>query len=148
MKIFALDEVPEQILKIVTAKGGANQGTLTLNDDQDVVYRLYGDVLLPCVLWHGGLVEVVETTPSRKQDAGDLHEYPMIIRLARNGVGKDERTNRWVNTIHDQFVLRLLTKAYFGYLPRELVLQHRGMVDQAKFTALRIWRAGSDAKSS
>jgi len=139
------DEVPEKVLSIVTAKSGALSGCLNVSAERDVVYRPYGDEWLPCVLWHGGQVEVVETIPSSKQDAGDLFEYENVVRLARNGAIKDERTCRWVNVIHDQFVLRLLTKAYFGYLPRELVLQHRGMVEQAKFTVLRIWRAGTNA---
>lgn len=137
------DEVPEKVLQVVNAKGTAVNGCLNLNDQRDVVYRPYGDVWLPCVLWHGGRMEIVETMPSRKQDAGDLFEYESIVRLARNGSEKDARTCRWVSLIHDQFVLRLLAKAYFGYLPREIILQHRGMVEQAKFTALRIWSAGA-----
>lgn len=144
MKLFLRDELPDQVSALVMAKTTKPDGVITVNDEVDIAYRYFADVLIPCVLWRGGYVEQVETIPSRKQDAGDIHEYHDIVRFARNGL-KDEQTCRWVNTIHDQFVIRLLSKAYFGYLPREAIMLHRGMCDQAKFTAVRIWRAGHDA---
>lgn len=150
MKLITPHALPEQVLRILQTRGNVidpqnqdqDEPLLTVNNHEDIAFRFYGFEALPCVLWHKGRIEVVESQPSRTQSAADLYDYPEIVKLARAGVKKDEITCRWVNTIHDLFVLRLLTKAYHGHLPKETLYYHRGMIEQAKFTVLRIWRMG------
>lgn len=138
------DEVPKRVLQIVTAKGGIDHGSVVLNEERDIAYRTYEGVFLPCVLFHNGRVEIVESPPSRKQDSGDLFEYDYIAFLAREGMSKDKRTCRWVKTIHEQFIERLLALPYFA-MSVEPIHVRRGMIEQAKFTVARIWKAGENA---
>lgn len=141
MNEIPVEELPVKVAAILHARGALVGGQFAyVNDASDIAYRQYMGVYLPSVLWFKGRIETVERIPSQYQDASELFEYVSVVQQARNFQSRNELTCRWVNAIHDQFVIRLLSMAYAGHLPRETVMHHRGLVDQAKFTVMRIWR--------
>ena len=95
---------------------------------------------------------VIEQNSPRSQDASDLSEYQEIIVLARQGEVRDEATCSAINTIHDQFVIYLtaVNIAACKYVPVGVldskILNRRGRIQRAKYTALRIWRDGRPKK--
>jgi hypothetical protein len=95
---------------------------------------------------------VIEQNPPRHQDASDLSEYQEVIVLARQGSVRDEETCSAINTIHELIVIYLtaVNIAACKYVPIGVldskILNRRGRIQRAKYTALRIWREGKPKK--
>ena len=98
--------------------------------------------LHPTVLIVDGKVYGVEDKPRPEQDATDLEYFAEIVDKAKHGREKNQRTCEAILVIKEEFIGFLSGLNWAKVGSEANIRSRRGRIQNAKLTAVRIWREG------